>query len=92
MSCGYVRLAYLGCATSFLAIVVIFFGVDLNGRLFGMETDVTVLAGVASATFGLWSNIILFRHRPKERFVVSLLGLMCIYCLVEMCRLWVLNK
>jgi hypothetical protein len=88
MSCNYIRLAYLGCATSFLTIAVMFLGVDLNGRLFGMGAGITVLAGFASATLGLWSNFVLFRHRPKERFVVSLLGLACIYCLIEMCRLW----
>jgi hypothetical protein len=88
MSPSYVRLAYFTCAASFLAILVIFLRIDLNGMLFGMSTWVTLIAGVVSAIAGLWANLVLFRYKRRERFIATVLGLFCLYCLVEMCHLW----
>ena len=73
----YIPALSIGC---FAALLVMWFGLDLNGHFMHIGARLTSLIAISFSLVGCWANYMMFRRLPKHRLAAVLMGCFCIYC------------
>lgn len=68
------------------AIVVVWFGVDMNGSFFGLGEVKTTIIVLLLAIFGFIFNARWFYSQPKARVIATLIGAVYVFSLFEVFR------